>query len=188
MTDFILKIAETEEEKLGAYKLRFQCLTLENGDTKYANYQDGTFIDPMDRTGKSILLIAKDVDKVEVVSTQRISFRKDEVFTADDIYPYKVLASKLKVSPDVIMQKAVLISRGATHAAYRKLKPGLFTRLYELSERLIVQKLGNQFLYFGYVSVDNLYMPQIFTQRFGWEELSEVPPLTYKYLKYILFF
>ena len=68
MSDFILKIAETKK-KMGSYKLRLEVLTLEGGDTKYANCLDETHIDAMDSTGKSILLIAKDADTVEVVST-----------------------------------------------------------------------------------------------------------------------
>ncbi len=92
MNSHIIKLAETEEEKLGTYRIRFQCLTLEMGDSLYANYEEETFKDKLDEAGKSKIFIAKDPQTNEVVATQRITFRKEIEFTADYLYDYNSIA------------------------------------------------------------------------------------------------
>lgn len=169
---FTLKIAETEEEKWGAYRVRYECLTLELGDDRYANHVDKTYIDKMDHTDSPITLIAIDNDTGQVVSTARINFRKDILFTADDIYPYQKLAETLSREIEDIKYNVVVIERGGTLTDYRgSIIPPLWGRLYYMAENIINLTLKNGII-IGFVETNNLKSMRMFTRFFGWSFLD----------------
>lgn len=174
----ICKVAETEEEKLGAYKLRFQCLTLEGGDTNHADFETQTFKDSIDDSGKCKLLVAIDDQTGLVVSTQRITFRKEVTFIADHIYPYSKLASFLKMTEQEIIQLCVLHDRSATNINYRGMKPGLWSRLFYLCEQLVFDNLSSKGVILGYVRTDNESVAQMLKHKFNWQWFDN--RITYK--------
>ncbi len=152
--NFTLKIAETEAEKQQAYEVRYQCLTLEKGDKLYADHEVKTFIDKLDATGKTTLFVVIDNNIDKVVATQRVVFRKDVVFTADEIYPYSKLAKILNSSEEDIIARAALIDRSSVLKEYRVIKPSLYTRLWYNSVDILRKNIRNP-INVNFVSVNN---------------------------------
>lgn len=170
---FTIKIAETEIEKKQAYEVRYQCLTLETGDDLYANHNKKTFIDKMDGTGKTTLFVAIDNITNKVVATQRVVFRKEIIYTADEIYPYKKLATILNTYEEDVIARAALIDRSCVLKTYSgKVKPSLYGRLFTNSENYLRKKIENP-INVNFVSVKNQKVVDMMINRFGLIALKE---------------
>jgi len=172
MEDFIFKIAETKEEKFAAYKVRFQCLTLEMGDTLYANYENKTFKDKLDEADKSKLFLAIDTKNNEVVATQRITFRKEIEFTADYLYDYSLVSRALGISPTQLKQRAVLHDRLSTLKPYRKHMPNLFVQLFKMCENNIREELTEGVM-MSFINFENISALEILMNRFDFKKIEK---------------
>lgn len=154
---------------MGAYKLRFEVLTLEGGDTNHADFEKKILKDSIDDSGLCKLLVAIDASTSTVVSTQRITFRKETPFIADHIYPFSKLAVSLNKTEEEVKEICVLHDRSATQMNYRGLKPGLWTRLFNLCEEFVFKEMGNQSIILGYVRTDNVSTAKMLTHKFKWQ-------------------
>ena len=163
--NFTLKKADTEAEKQQAYEVRYQCLTLETGDELYANHEVKTFVDKLDVTKKTTLFVVIDNNTDKVVATQRVVFRKDVVFTADEIYPYKKLATILNTTEEDIIARASLIDRSSVLKEYRIIKPSLFSRLWYNSIDTLRKKVRNP-INVNFVSVNNQKTVDMMIKKF----------------------
>jgi len=173
MNSHIIKLAETEEEKLGTYRIRFQCLTLEMGDSLYANYEEETFKDKLDEAGKSKIFIAKDPQTNEVVATQRITFRKEIEFTADYLYDYNSIAEAIGISAIELKQKAVLHDRSSTLKQYRIYKPSLFTQLFNVCEETIKKEFAGGVI-MSFINIKNTAALDMLTNRLNFQKKEKI--------------
>ena len=172
MNSHIIKLAETEEEKLGAYRIRFQCLTLEMGDSLYANYEEETFKDKLDEAGKSKIFIALDPQTNQVVATQRITFRKEIEFTADYLYDYNSIAKIIEISPTELKQKTVLHDRSSTLKQHRIYKPSLFTQIFNLCRKTIANELAGGVI-ISFIDTKNKAALEMLINRFNFQKTEK---------------
>jgi hypothetical protein len=170
--NFTLKKADTEAEIKQAYQVRYQCLTLETGDELYADHEEKTFIDKLDATGKTSLFVVIDNNTNKVVATQRVVFRKDVVFTADEIYPYKKLATILNTTEEDVIARAALIDRSSVLKEYRINKPSLYSLLWYNSVDILRKKVSNP-INVNFVSVNNQKAVNMMKNKFDLVALND---------------
>lgn len=176
MNSHIIKLAETEEEKLGTYRIRFQCLTLEMGDSLYANYEEETFKDKLDEAGKSKIFIALDPQTNQVVATQRITFRKEIEFTADYLYDYNSVSAIIGISAIELKQKAVLHDRSSTLKQHRIYKPSLFMQIFNICEETITNELAGGVI-MSFIDTKNIATLEMIINRLCFQKTE----MTYRY-------
>jgi hypothetical protein len=90
--NFTIQLATTEAQKQDAYKVRYEILSVECGNEKWANPINKTFTDPLDEFGK--ILNAYDDEKY--IGTMRMVPRSSTHFLMEDAYAWDYFAKHLK--------------------------------------------------------------------------------------------
>ncbi len=128
--DFTVRFAETEEERLAAYRVRYAVSTEEEGDERYADHAARILRDRLD-DGPSRVIIAE--TSSGIVGTSRVSFRRDGPFIADELYRWDLLAAAANDDQPVELSGVALWDRGAVLANFRRLG------IYKVTEALVTE-------------------------------------------------
>ena len=120
MSSIIYKRALSEEELQGAYRVRFQTLTLQNGDTRYADFEKKIYKDFTDE-GNTRVYIAVSHTGGGVLGTVRLTLREEygRPFTAEDFYNFPQLANDVGSTWRELLHKVALIERGGVLLEYQ---------------------------------------------------------------------
>lgn len=109
--------ADNPESLLQSYSLRYECLTLENGDERYANHGTRMYVDPWDEMQSRVFLALADG---VAVGTVRYISRRESAFPADEIYDFEAISSAVGVSFSRIRSEVALLDRGAVRREFRR--------------------------------------------------------------------
>lgn len=172
LQDIVIKEAETPVEKRQAHRVRFQCLTLESGDSLHADFREETFSDALDEPDKSTTMIATYVPTGDIVATQRITFRSRAVFLADHLYDFAEIARLNNVSCAEIVSRTVLYDRIATISSFRGASLGITEKLF-LACQQIVRLAMPEAIMVAFVNINNVRAVRVLTTRFGFTALDK---------------
>ncbi len=125
-----IDLARSEAERILAYRLRYDCFATELGDERYANHGERVFVDALDGSGGETF-VARTQDG-GVVGTVRLALRASGNFPSDDLYRWDQLARVTGEATARLLERTVLISRGATAPSWRRL--GIMRALMEAAE------------------------------------------------------
>jgi len=125
-------IASDPVDYFKAYQLRFQVFTEEQGDTRYANFDNQTYTDIYDQGDQAILLVAKDGKRV--IATQRLIHRKYGPYLGDHLLQYEILANLFSLPKNEILEKLFIRTRSVVDANYRG--QGVFSNLVRSGEQI----------------------------------------------------
>jgi GNAT superfamily N-acetyltransferase len=112
-----VKVATTDEERLSAYRVRYDVFCLGYGDNRYADHEVRVFTDDNDRK-RTVLLIACD-ETHRVIGTARLTVRRDCAFLRERLYSFDRLAELVNCPLPVLLDTIALLDRGAVLPEWR---------------------------------------------------------------------
>lgn len=125
-----MRVARTEEERLRAYRVRYDVLCVECGDHRYADHTARVYVDANDEK-QTVLLIACD-ETDQVIGTARVTVRRDCGFLREHLYSFEHLAALVHCPTSALLDRVALLDRGAVLPAWRGKAVGAeLTRLME---------------------------------------------------------
>ena len=127
----VIKIAETQAEKLAAYRLRYDVFTREFNDDRYADHELQLFKDS-DDVKESVLIIA--IASGTVAGTVRLKPLPRREFIALERYQLSVLAKHLDIGIDLLRRKLGCLDRGVVKQEFRGRR--LMGRLFSAGEEI----------------------------------------------------
>lgn len=151
MTSITVYEALEQKDLIKAYGIRYQCLTLENGDERYADRTNKLYIDPWDVAPAHVFVASING---AIVGTVRYMLRKEMPFPADDIYDFREIARIAGTSAWYAKQMSALLDRGAVHPDWRK--RGIFTAIQRHLEAISISR--QIFIHLGLVAMRNTAM------------------------------
>ena len=152
------------EEDMQAYRVRFQCLTMDLGDHRYADEAAKTYIDPWDCSPRKLAVACSNAT---VMGTTRYMLRRDAPFPREDIYDFDEIATRLSTSREAVLDGLVLADRGGVLADFRG--RGIFSMLLDHVEQF--GRRAGQLALVGLVSDHDDRMARVL-ERKGWDRLS----------------
>lgn len=129
-----LEVIDNPGLKKLAYQLRYDVFTLEQGDQRYANHNDKTYMDIWD-TLPSNLIIAY-INNYHIIGTLRLIERKYGPYLGEEGYQYDLLSKNLDVSKEFLLDKISILTRGVVAKDYRSL--GVFSMMCDYANTLAV--------------------------------------------------
>lgn len=159
MPDWVFKIAETAEELCAVYRLRYETLGTELGDTRYCDHDRRFHLDEDDPMSSIIVASCND----QVVATMRVTALRSHSFIAHEVYKWDVLAEVLDLTVTQLQQIAARLDRGAVSSKFRG--TGLLPRLQKFAESVAIEN-GCPVIV-GAVAIDNAVARRSFL-KVGW--------------------
>ena len=122
---FVVKIATSHDELLGAYKLRYRVFSIEEGDHRYANHQTKTWQDCDDTLSATVFIAVH--DNQEIIGTIRYTAFSANRIIAEDKYDFDLLSELTAIAPEQIRSLVAREDRGVVSPEYRSM--GVFVEL-----------------------------------------------------------
>jgi len=98
---FIVKVADTLEERQSAYKLRYEVFSEEQNDNRYANHDRKEWADKDDTLGSTVFIAVSTTG--ETIGTIRYTPFQDRDIIAANLYDLPLLASLTNLHPSQII-------------------------------------------------------------------------------------
>ena len=131
----VIKVAKTNEEKRGAYRLRYDVFTRELNDGRYADHDLQEFRDSDDVEGAFVFIA---LEKANVVGTFRLKPLGNMEVIGVEAYGIPTLAKQLGVSLDSLRKTLAVIDRFTVSSDYRG--KSLFKQLFSFVEAFAVER------------------------------------------------
>lgn len=114
------RLAKNADEKMAAYRLRYEVLFQECGDERYADHDAKVYLDRND-SGNTRLIVAV-ADDGTLAGTVRVTLRREAEFLRDEMYAFDTLADRLCFPREGFLHTLALMDRLAVHPAWRQAK------------------------------------------------------------------